>query len=241
MPNQELVNYIKRELAKGIDKQTIVAVLLSQGWQQTQIDEAFASISPQTLTAQQQTTPQSSNKTGSMKSNKFIILLLVILLLIIMTPVFFVFGIISSHSNTTPIHTITPSPVSNQNNPSALITPATPSASTKNIIPIDPMDIIYRVLSPDDQRKKDLMVIQMALGKYASYNKSTPKPFPTTLDDLIPIYLTQLPKDPKTGKLYEYIYNGLPWPKHDYKLCANFDEHFSNSCISSHSTINQIK
>jgi hypothetical protein len=42
MPNQELVNYIQQELAKGIYKQAIINNLLLQGWQQVQIDEAFS-------------------------------------------------------------------------------------------------------------------------------------------------------------------------------------------------------
>jgi len=44
MPNQELINYIKTELEKGTDKGIITANLLSQGWREQQIEEAFASV-----------------------------------------------------------------------------------------------------------------------------------------------------------------------------------------------------
>jgi hypothetical protein len=242
MPDQKLLSYIQEELRKDFNKTTIIAALLKIGWQQAQIDEAFASIPTQAGITQQQPIPPTSNKTRSIKSSKLILLLLVILIFIIMTPVFFVFGIISSHPNAPSVNAITPSPTPSQNNPTSnSITPTTTPVSTKNITPIDPADIMYPVLNPDDQRKKDLDVIQMALGKYASYNKSTPKPFPTALEELVPIYLTQLLKDPKTEKSYEYTYNGLPWPKNDYELCANFDKHFSTSCINSHSGISEIK
>jgi len=51
MPNPELTEYIKAALEKGVPKETIVATLLDQGWQEQPIEEAFAAFQtpPQTV------------------------------------------------------------------------------------------------------------------------------------------------------------------------------------------------
>lgn len=42
--NQQLINYIRQQLKAGEDKQAIINILLAQGWKQSDLDEAFASI-----------------------------------------------------------------------------------------------------------------------------------------------------------------------------------------------------
>jgi hypothetical protein len=44
MPDPKLLAYIQAELAQGVEKQTLVNFLLSEGWQQAQLDQAFAQI-----------------------------------------------------------------------------------------------------------------------------------------------------------------------------------------------------
>jgi len=56
MPDPKLLAYIKEEQQKGFDKTAITTSLLTIGWQQAQIDEAFASFSPQAPTS----TPESN-------------------------------------------------------------------------------------------------------------------------------------------------------------------------------------
>lgn len=41
MINQQLLDYIKQQLAQGVAKETINTNLLSQGWQQGDLNEAF--------------------------------------------------------------------------------------------------------------------------------------------------------------------------------------------------------
>jgi len=44
MPSQELIEFIKKELQMGIPKETIVSTLLTKGWKNEQVEEAFSSI-----------------------------------------------------------------------------------------------------------------------------------------------------------------------------------------------------
>lgn len=55
MINNEIVNYIKSELAKGESRQEITSSLIENGWKDTDIQEAFSSISDAVPNA---TTPQ---------------------------------------------------------------------------------------------------------------------------------------------------------------------------------------
>jgi hypothetical protein len=41
MPNQQLVDYIKLSLERGVDKEQIKKLLLSSGWQEAEVNEAF--------------------------------------------------------------------------------------------------------------------------------------------------------------------------------------------------------
>ncbi len=60
MANNEIINYIKSELAKGESKETIVNSLSQAGWQNNDIQEAFNSLSaPASPTA---TPPQSTSE-----------------------------------------------------------------------------------------------------------------------------------------------------------------------------------
>ncbi len=51
MLNQQLLDYIKQQLAQGISKEIISTDLLSQGWQQQDINEAFSQSSGQSAPA----------------------------------------------------------------------------------------------------------------------------------------------------------------------------------------------
>lgn len=52
MVNQQILDYIKQQLQQGISKETISSNLLSQGWQQQDVNEAFAQATGQNITAQ---------------------------------------------------------------------------------------------------------------------------------------------------------------------------------------------
>jgi len=62
MPNNEIINYIKSELAKGESKETIISSLNQAGWQNNDIQEAFSVIS----------TPAPSVITPSQTTNKLV-------------------------------------------------------------------------------------------------------------------------------------------------------------------------
>jgi len=51
MPNQQLLDYIKQQLAQGVSKEIISTDLLSRGWQKQDIDEAFSQASGQSTLA----------------------------------------------------------------------------------------------------------------------------------------------------------------------------------------------
>jgi len=46
MINQQLLDFIKSQLLKGVDKETITKELLGSGWTQVDIDEGFNAINP---------------------------------------------------------------------------------------------------------------------------------------------------------------------------------------------------
>jgi len=51
MPNNEIINYIKTELAKGESRQEITGSLLKAGWQSNDVQEAFNTFSAPTISA----------------------------------------------------------------------------------------------------------------------------------------------------------------------------------------------
>jgi len=52
MANQQLLDYIKQQLQQGVSREIITNNLISQGWQQSHINEAFSQSSGQSFTAQ---------------------------------------------------------------------------------------------------------------------------------------------------------------------------------------------
>lgn len=52
MVNQQILDYIKQQLQQGIPKETISSNLLSQGWQQQDVNEAFSQATGQNTTMQ---------------------------------------------------------------------------------------------------------------------------------------------------------------------------------------------
>src|SRR3989338_8991438 len=52
MVNQQILDYIKQQLQQGVSKETISSNLLSQGWQQQDVNEAFSQSSGQNTTMQ---------------------------------------------------------------------------------------------------------------------------------------------------------------------------------------------
>ena len=66
MINNEIVNYIRAELAKGESRQEVTDSLLKNGWKNNDIQEAFNSLS--TTTSPSATTPQHTAETVSEKN-----------------------------------------------------------------------------------------------------------------------------------------------------------------------------
>jgi hypothetical protein len=109
MPNQELIEYIKKEQQKGLENTVITSSLLTVGWQQSQIDEAFSCISPQPPLPKQQSivdgksynqTVYSSSKTpkiiSSNENKRFsligTIIILILIFLLISATILFAYG-----------------------------------------------------------------------------------------------------------------------------------------------------
>ncbi|MEK7142955.1 MAG: fibrobacter succinogenes major paralogous domain-containing protein [Patescibacteria group bacterium] len=67
MSNQQLFDYIKQQLAQGVAKEIINTNLLSQGWQQQDVDETFSVVENQNLATSQSSqisfTPRKNKKT----------------------------------------------------------------------------------------------------------------------------------------------------------------------------------
>lgn len=84
--------------------------------------------------------------------------------------------------------------------------------------------------SRDDQRQTDITIVQNALTAY--YQKG--QRYPNTLDQLVPAFLSSLPRDPQTGAEYSYkqINGGA-----NYELCASFELQ-NQQCVSAASVSN---
>jgi len=52
MVNQQILDYIKQQLQQGVSMETISSNLLSQGWQQQDVNEAFSQSTGQNTTVQ---------------------------------------------------------------------------------------------------------------------------------------------------------------------------------------------
>ena|SRR5258708_40224357 len=77
----------------------------------------------------------------------------------------------------------------------------------------------------DVQRASALSVISNGLNQYYNANKS----YPSSLDKLVPKYMSSDPIEPKTQKPYDYslLKNG------DFKLCINYETQVP-ICINSY-------
>ena len=69
-----------------------------------------------------------------------------------------------------------------------------------------------RKVARDGKRKADLEQIRSALEIYRSEIKT----YPGSLDDLVNVYLSEVPNDPLSG-IYKYFYLGAP---NSYTLCS---------------------
>jgi len=87
----------------------------------------------------------------------------------------------------------------------------------------DPMGT--KTIGRDKQRVVDYTQMHNALNKYFTEKNS----YPTTLDKLVPAYLTAVPVDPKTKKLYDYK---ILDDRVNYELCIQFETQ-SIQCVSS--------
>lgn len=75
MVNQEVIDYIKQQLEQGIDKEVVKQTLITNNWQETDVDEAFKIISNP---PQEQTTPVLANKKPSSMWKIVVVSLIVI-------------------------------------------------------------------------------------------------------------------------------------------------------------------
>ncbi len=66
MKNQQIFDYVKQQFQQGVAKESISSALLSQGWQQSDIDEAFSHLSNQSINV----SPSASNVGDATKNGK---------------------------------------------------------------------------------------------------------------------------------------------------------------------------
>ena len=52
MVNQQILDYIKQQLQQGVSREIISSNLISQGWQQQDVNEAFSQATGQNITMQ---------------------------------------------------------------------------------------------------------------------------------------------------------------------------------------------
>src|SRR3989344_6895948 len=64
MVNQQLLDYIKQQLQQGVSRENITNNLISQGWQQSDVNEAFSQ-----ATGQNFSTPMNTSITGDTSKN----------------------------------------------------------------------------------------------------------------------------------------------------------------------------
>jgi len=64
MTNQQLLDYIKQQLSQGVSREVISSNLLSQGWQQQDINEAFSATENKSVIAQPNVMTDDASKNG---------------------------------------------------------------------------------------------------------------------------------------------------------------------------------
>ncbi len=89
MINQQLLNYIKQQLQRGVDREKIKNSLLANGWQETDINEAFVFInssnlqsSPEKIPSQQFSAPSQQPKR---KKNKALLAIIFVIGLLVVS------------------------------------------------------------------------------------------------------------------------------------------------------------
>ncbi len=100
--------------------------------------------------------------------------------------------------------------------------------------------VLYFVFDPfgmrtqarDAERASDVAKMQTALGYYYQQNSTYPK----TLNQLVPTFLSVLPRDPESEAVYSYkpLDNNT-----DYQLCASYELQ-QQQCVNALSTASQI-
>ncbi len=74
MPNQQLLDYIKQQLRQGVSREIINNNLISQGWQQSDINEAFSQATGQNLTTQENISFDAGDATKNGKATTGLVL-----------------------------------------------------------------------------------------------------------------------------------------------------------------------
>lgn len=71
--------------------------------------------------------------------------------------------------------------------------------------PVTASEAIQKAISKiDDPQKRDQLRVQAAVRLYQAQNQK----LPAKLDDLVPLFLDRLPRDPQTGEPFEYRVTG---------------------------------
>jgi len=89
MINQELINYIKQQIERGISKEEIRKLLLDNGWQNSQIDEAFNLLEPKESNILNQKRPKKLGKIIFITIALIIFLIIIIISLPYFLSIFF--------------------------------------------------------------------------------------------------------------------------------------------------------
>lgn len=187
MPEQELINYIKQNLAAGFSEAEIRQALIDAGWQPQEVAEAFAA-APVAGTAALSQTP------GFFARHKK--LLLTSLIIIVAVPALAYAGILTYQSLTADTTEEVQTP------------PAGPSqAELEAARQAEAERQEAQARARDQQRIADIETLETGLAAYFEAKKE----YPTSLDLLVQEgFLTSLPTDPKDQTPYLYTALGAP-------------------------------
>ncbi len=212
MPDPNLINYIKGQINKGADIQSITKTLLSQGWNQREIDDAFINLQNPAI----ENKPATTFKQIYLKKRGFSKVLFIIFLLLIIIASFYFAPSISLNPNLITTYIINHFPTLKQNPNHSFVKSLSPAP---DLIPAGSQTQTIQsnmtAKANDTKRRNDISQILNALEAYAGdYGGQFPSTIPQAgtpaqeisgnsvnlCSALVPKYIPYLPQDPSRNK-----------------------------------------
>lgn len=191
----QLTKYILEELERGNTELAIKQKLFQTHWMPEEIEEnyEYAVSEAKKLLGQYKT-----KKVRKKGKNTLITAMILFFLALLIAIIFFIYIVITTWRKDASQQLVIPQIVSPQ--------PETTHAP-----------LITIVNQTDRRRDNDRITIQDNLVKYYEDTQA----YPERLSELVPAYISELPKDPDSGNQYKYeqISEGQ-----DYKLCVTYTE-----------------